>query len=107
MRWYVEFQVAGHAAQYCELTGLERVDCGSHKEAHLRLPKLPKLPDLLVHFELKVDGVVLQRTGTNGPDIELANRTYREVCVPWEQDAFVGPVRFCFLLGEGRTFGQR
>jgi hypothetical protein len=100
MRWYVEYQVAGGKAQNHELTGLEQAVCGTAKTAQLRLPKQSGFSASMLQIEAKTDGVCLRQTGSESPVIEFASRTYHELVVPWEEDVFVGKVRFCFLRSE-------
>lgn len=101
MRWYVEYQVAGGKAQNHELTGFERAICGTGKTAQLRLPKQSGFSASMLQIEAKADGVCLRQTDGERAVIEFASRTYHELVVPWEEDVFVGTVRFCFLRSEG------
>jgi len=97
MRWYVEIQVSGRTAQHYELTGLACVQCGAEKSAHVRLPLKSEFPSRLLQMTPKSDGVLLTRTQDGVSDIEFLGRRYQTVSVPWEQDAFVENLRFCFF----------
>jgi len=100
MRWYVEMQVSGRAAQHYELTGLACVQCGTEKSAYLRLPQKSGFPSRLVQMQPKSDGVLVSRAEDGVSDIELLGRRHQTVSIPWEQDAFVQNVRFCFFRAD-------
>jgi hypothetical protein len=102
MRWYVEYQIGGEIAQHHELTGLKQAIIGTVSQTQLRLPTCSGFAGSTLCVTEKTEGTLLRCTGSGELLIEYGGQKYKEFCVPWEQDVYVGAVRLCFLrIAEG------